>query len=52
MVFSTNKNCKKLKTLLKFILQKKLLEKTKTDILSGREIIQVILIVGLIKTTL
>ena len=46
------KELQKLKILLKYMLLKKLFEKTKANILSSGGIIQMILIVGLIKTTL
>ena len=48
-VFSMNENCKKPKIFLKYMLQKKLSEKTKINISSNGEVTQMISILGLIK---
>ena len=49
MAFFMKENYRKLKILLKYMLLKKLFDKTKTNILSNGEVIQTILILGLIK---
>ena len=49
MAFFMKENYRKLKILLKYMLLKKLFEKTKTNVSLNGEAIQMILIVGLIK---